>query len=120
MLIVRTVIWVLALVALIAFSLANWERELTVTVWPGILMDTNVPKLVIVVYLLGLIPMWLVARASRWRKERRIQTLEAQLGRAAENDRAEVQDALARKEAEKAIFDAEASGASTYKPTSRS
>jgi len=119
MLIVRTVLWVLALVALIAFSLANWDVDLTVKVWPTIVMDTNVPKLVIVVYLLGVVPMWLLARAVRWRKDRRITTLEAQLGRAAENDRAEVQNALARKDAERAIFDAEASGASTYTPTPR-
>lgn len=120
MLVVRTVIWVLALVALIAFSLANWDVDLTVQVWPTIVMDTNVPKLVIVVYLLGLIPMWLIARAVQWRKNRRIAQLEAQLGRAAEEDRAQVQDALARKDAERAIFDAEASGASTFTPKPKS
>tara|TARA_A100001391_G_scaffold114041_1_gene76813 strand:+ start:14498 stop:14893 length:396 start_codon:yes stop_codon:yes gene_type:complete len=73
--ILRTFVWGLLLVALVAFSVANWT-DVTVRIWPGILVDTKVPAIVIISFAIGFIPMWLYLRASKWQARRRIQSLE--------------------------------------------
>ncbi len=74
--IVRTILWVLLLVAVLAFSFGNWDKQIDVRIWPGIVWDTRVPALVIVSFMIGLIPMWLYHRGVRWRQARRISALE--------------------------------------------
>jgi len=74
--IVRTVIWVLLLVALLLFSVTNWDPTVTVRIWDGIVVDTKIPAIVIVSFLIGFVPMWLYHRASRWRLTRKIASLE--------------------------------------------
>nr|WP_137678146.1 DUF1049 domain-containing protein [Parerythrobacter lutipelagi] len=73
--IVRTLLWVLLLVALLGFSFFNWE-PVEVTIWDNLVLETKVPALVIVSFLLGIVPMWLLHRGTKWRLERRIKTLE--------------------------------------------
>ena len=74
--ILRTLVWALLLVALVAFSVANWT-DVTVHIWPGILMDTKIPAIVIIAFAIGFVPMWLYLRATKWQAKRRIQSLES-------------------------------------------
>ncbi len=74
--IVRTIVWVLLLFALLAFSFFNW-KPVEVQIWSNIVLETKLPALVIVAFLLGLIPMWLVHRTAKWRMTRRVNALEA-------------------------------------------
>ncbi|MGB3794864.1 MAG: LapA family protein [Alteraurantiacibacter sp.] len=74
--IVRTVVWVLLLVGLLLFSIANWDPTVTVRIWQGIVVDTKIPAIVIVSFAIGFIPMWLYHRASKWRLQRKVQSLE--------------------------------------------
>ena len=74
--IVRTIIWVLLLAALLIFSIANWDPTVTVRIWPGLLLDTKIPAIVILSLLAGFVPMWLYLRAEKWRLKRRIHNLE--------------------------------------------
>lgn len=73
--IVRTVLWVVILVLLLAFSYFNW-RPVEVQIWDNLVLETKVPALVVISFLLGLVPMWLIHRGSRWRLQRRITALE--------------------------------------------
>jgi lipopolysaccharide assembly protein A len=73
--IIRTIVWVLVVVALLLFSLNNWE-PVEIKIWDGLILETKLPALVIVSFLLGLLPMWLLAKAGRWRLRRRISLLE--------------------------------------------
>jgi hypothetical protein len=73
---VRMVVWILLLIALVAFSVANW-RPVEVKIWDGLILETKIPALVVVSFLLGLVPMWLIHRGVRWRLERRISGLES-------------------------------------------
>lgn len=73
--IVRTVLWVLLIVALVVFSMFNWN-PVEVTIWDNLILETKVPALVIVSFLLGMIPTWLLLRGTKWRLSRRIKTLE--------------------------------------------
>jgi hypothetical protein len=73
--IVRTIIWGIILVALLAFSFFNWD-PVEVTLWENLVLETKVPALVIVSFLLGLIPMWAYHRSVKWSLNRRIRSLE--------------------------------------------
>lgn len=75
--IVRTIIWVLLLVGLLLFSIANWDPTVTVRIWDEIVVDTKIPAIVIVSFAIGFLPMWLYHRASKWRIQRKIANLES-------------------------------------------
>lgn len=74
--IVRTIVWVLLLIALVLFSMANWEPGVTVRIWNNLVVETKLPAVVVVAFLIGLVPMWMVHRASKWNLQRRINSLE--------------------------------------------
>jgi putative membrane protein len=73
--IVRTIVWVLLLVALLIFSIYNWN-PVQVKIWEGLVLETKIPALVVVSLLLGLVPMWLLHRVSQWYYKRRLGSLE--------------------------------------------
>jgi putative membrane protein len=73
--IVRTVLWVLLLVALAIFTYANWN-PVTVRIWDNLLVDTMLPAIVVVSFLIGFVPLWLYHRAAKWQFNRRIAALE--------------------------------------------
>ena len=73
--VVRTIVWVLLLVALLIFSAFNW-KPVEVKIWEGLLVETKVPALVVIAFLVGLVPMWMLHRASRWNYDRRIASIE--------------------------------------------
>ncbi len=73
--IIRTIIWVIVLVALLLFSINNWQ-DVEVKIWEGLILQTKLPALVIASFLLGMLPMWLLHKAKGWRLTRRINTLE--------------------------------------------
>lgn len=73
--IIRTIVWVLLLVALLLFSAFNW-KPVEVKIWEGLILETKIPALVIVSFLLGLVPMWLLNRAQKFALNRRIGSLE--------------------------------------------
>ena len=73
--IVRTVVWVLLLIALLIFSINNWN-PVEVKIWEGLVLETKIPALVVIAFLIGLLPMWLLHRATRWNYDRRLGSLE--------------------------------------------
>ncbi len=73
---VRTLFWVLILAALLIFSAFNW-KTVEVQIWTNLVLETKLPALVIVAFLLGLVPTWLLHRGTKWRLNRRISHLEA-------------------------------------------
>ena len=72
---VRTLFWVLILAALLIFTAFNW-KPVEVQIWTNMVLETKIPVLVIVAFLLGLVPTWLLHRGTKWRLERRIGHLE--------------------------------------------
>ncbi|MEM1052741.1 MAG: DUF1049 domain-containing protein [Pseudomonadota bacterium] len=73
--IVRTILWVMLACAIMLFSFLNWN-SVEVTLWDGLLVETKVPALVILAFLLGIFPMWLYHRSIKWGLDRRIRSLE--------------------------------------------
>lgn len=72
---IRTVVWVVLLIALLLFSINNWTT-VDVKIWEGLILETKLPALVLLAFLLGLVPMWLLSKAGRWRMKRQISTLQ--------------------------------------------
>lgn len=72
---IRTLFWVLVLAALLIFTAFNW-KPVEVQIWTDLVLETKIPALVIVAFLLGLVPTWLIHRGTRWRLNRRISHLE--------------------------------------------
>lgn len=69
--ILRTIIWVLLTAVLVIFAMANW-RVVTVTIWPGWEAETKLPLVILASFLIGLLPMWIALRTSRWSLKRRL------------------------------------------------
>jgi len=76
--ILRTIIWVLLTAVLVIFAMANW-LPVTVTIWPGQVLDTKLPVLILAAFLIGSVPMWIALRTTRWSLKRRLDTSERQL-----------------------------------------
>jgi uncharacterized integral membrane protein len=73
--IVRTIVWVLLLVILLIFSINNWN-PVEVKIWEGLVLETKVPALVVISFLLGLLPMWLLHRITAYSARRKITSLQ--------------------------------------------
>jgi len=74
--IIRTIIWTVLVLVLLVFSWANWDTRVAIVIWEDLVLDTNVPALAITSFLLGLLPVWLLLRGTRWQLRRRINSLE--------------------------------------------
>ena len=66
-----TLLWMVVAVAVAIFSYRNW-RDVTVDLWGPLQADIKLPLLMAVMFLLGLIPIWLVMRARLWALKRKL------------------------------------------------
>ncbi|HUP66668.1 MAG TPA: hypothetical protein VM145_00440 [Sphingomicrobium sp.] len=71
----KTVFWVLIAVVVALFAKANWSN-VTLKLWGDILADIKLPVLLLVAFLLGWLPTWLLLRARIWALNRRIEALD--------------------------------------------
>ncbi len=76
--VIRTIVWVVLLIALLLFSLNNWTT-IPIKIWEDLVWETKLPALVLIAFMLGLLPMWFVHLTGRWRLQRRINSLEAMI-----------------------------------------
>ena len=67
----KTLMWVLIAVLVAIIASNNW-RDVTVDLWSNLEADIKLPVLMLAVFLLGLLPTWLVMRGKLWRVERRV------------------------------------------------
>jgi len=73
---IRTFIWIILAVALTVFAITN-SQLVSVRVWPGYLAEMPLSLLIIVVFLAGFLPPFLLNMGNRWRLGRRINQQEA-------------------------------------------
>lgn len=77
----RTIFWVILAVAAAVFSFGNWT-SVTINLWGDVQVDTKLPVLVLGAFLLGLVPPFILYRATRWRLRKRLATTERALNEA--------------------------------------
>jgi lipopolysaccharide assembly protein A len=75
---VKTIMWVVIAVGIALFSMANWQ-PVEVLVWPERVLETKLPVLIVIAFLAGAVPMWIMLRAARWSLTRRLDSSERQL-----------------------------------------
>lgn len=74
----KTLMWVMVAVGIALFSMANWQ-PVEVLVWPERILETKLPVLIVIAFLAGAVPMWVMLRAARWSLKRRLDHSERQL-----------------------------------------
>jgi lipopolysaccharide assembly protein A len=67
--------WIMVLIAVTIFSWNNW-KPVEVDLWGGLVMDTKLPVLLIAAFLIGLVPYYLIHRATRWNLGRKLDSAE--------------------------------------------
>jgi uncharacterized integral membrane protein len=74
----KALFWFLILGVIAAFAVTNWH-PVEIQLWSGLVADVNLPFLILVAFLFGLIPMLLLYHTVRWRYRQRITMLERTL-----------------------------------------
>ena len=67
----RTLFWVViaAFVAIVASN--NW-RDVTLNLWGNLQLDIKIPVLLLLTFLIGFLPTWLILRGKLWAEKRRL------------------------------------------------
>jgi uncharacterized integral membrane protein len=71
----KTLFWVLVAVIVTFFCYRNWT-PVTLNLWGDIQADIKIPVLLLIVFLLGFLPTWLLMRTRIWSHRRKVEALE--------------------------------------------
>ena len=71
----KTLFWVLIAVIVVLFASRNWS-DVTLSLWGDIQADIKLPVLLLIFFLLGFLPTWLIMRARIWSLRRRLEAIE--------------------------------------------
>ena len=71
----KTLFWVLVAVIVALFASRNWA-DVTLNLWGDIQADIKIPLMLLVVFLIGFLPTWLIMRARIWSLNRRVEALD--------------------------------------------
>lgn len=72
-----TVFWALIAAVAALFSWVNWI-PVSLRLWGDLEADIKLPLLLLIVFLIGFLPTWLIMRAKIWQLRRRIEVVERQ------------------------------------------
>ena len=67
----RTLFWVVLAVLAVIFAFNNWE-VVTIRLWSDIVVDSPLPILLLITFLIGFLPGLVLHRATRWTLRRRL------------------------------------------------
>jgi uncharacterized integral membrane protein len=73
----KTIFWVLVAVLVALFATRNWS-DLTLNLWGDIQADMKIPVLMLIIFLIGFLPTWLIMRARIWTMRRKLEALDRQ------------------------------------------
>lgn len=76
--ILRTILWVLAGIGYLIFAIYNWT-PVEVTLWQNLVMETKLPVLALLAFMLGFLPLWAYHQSVKWGLNRRVRALENSL-----------------------------------------
>lgn len=74
----KTIFWVILAVVAVIFSFGNWT-PITLNLWGDVQIDSKLPVLMFVSFLIGLLPIFILHRATKWRMRRKIESTERAL-----------------------------------------
>lgn len=71
----RTLFWVVIAVSLAIFANRNWN-DVTLNLWGNIQADVKLPFLLVLIFLLGFLPPYLILRGRIWSLRRKLNSAE--------------------------------------------
>ena len=71
----KILFWCLISFVAAIFTYGNWSW-VTINLWGGLVAEVNLPFLMLVMFLVGIVPTWLYYRTIRWRLSQRLATAE--------------------------------------------
>lgn len=69
----KILFWALLAFLAAIFTIGNWTT-VPIKLWGGLIAEVNLPLLLLVVFLFGLVPMLLIHHTVRWRLRQRLAT----------------------------------------------
>jgi uncharacterized integral membrane protein len=88
----KTLFWVLVAVVVVLFAAHNWTA-VTLNLWGDIQADIKLPLLLLIVFLLGFLPTYLLMRTRQWTHRRKLDSLERSRASGAFEPQRDVEDA---------------------------
>jgi putative membrane protein len=67
----RTLFWVVVAVSLAIFASRNWN-DVALSLWGNIQAEVKLPFLLLLVFLVGFVPPWLLMRSRVWALKRKL------------------------------------------------
>ncbi len=74
----KILFWFLLAFVAALFTYGNWT-SIQINLWSGLIADVNLPLLLLVTFLIGLLPTYLYLGTVRWRLRQRLATCERML-----------------------------------------
>lgn len=71
----RTLFWVVVAVSLAIFANRNWN-DVTLNLWGSIQADVKLPFLLLITFLIGFLPPYLIMRGRVWNLRRKLAVAE--------------------------------------------
>jgi putative membrane protein len=73
----KILLWVVVAVFVTVLAGRNWH-DVTVNLWGDIQADIKLPVLLVLIFLAGFLPPYVILRARRWQQRRREEALKRQ------------------------------------------
>jgi lipopolysaccharide assembly protein A len=67
----KTLFWLVVTALVILFAAKNW-RDVTIDLWGNLQVDVKMPVLLLIAFLIGFLPTWLIFRTKLWRVSNRV------------------------------------------------
>jgi lipopolysaccharide assembly protein A len=67
----RTLLWVVVAVSLAIFATRNWN-DVTINLWGNLQADVKLPVLLLLTFLVGFLPTFLILRGRLWALRRKL------------------------------------------------
>ena len=67
----KILFWFIVAVLATLFAAKNW-RDVTIDLWGNLEADIKIPVLILLVFLIGFLPTWLIYRTKLWRVQNRV------------------------------------------------
>ena len=74
----KSLFWASLIIVMVIFSIANWS-PVTINLWNGLQLDTWLPLPLVAAFMLGLLPYFVLHRATRWSMSRKLASAERAL-----------------------------------------
>ena len=74
----RTLFWVVIAVVAVVFAIRNWT-PVVVHLWGGLEADIKLPVLLLIAFLIGFLPWFLLHKATRWQLKRKLESVQRAL-----------------------------------------